>query len=180
MSVPAPSPVLSFEKARHIVEQHAAYLAPAGKESLELLDSCGRILAEPIVADRNFPSFHRVARDGYAVIASDLSHLPASLNVIGEVRAGASASSLPTLNLGQAVAIMTGAPAPPGADAVVMVEYTSRQGNQVEITRGITAGENIVKIGLEAKRGQPLLSTGMRMDQAAIAVAAAVGKTHLS
>ena len=163
-----------------MVEQHAAQLQPAGKESLELLDSHGRVLAEPITADRNFPPFRRAARDGYAVIASDLSHLPGTLNVIGEIRAGVPAGSLPTLVSGEAAAIMTGAPAPSGADAVVMVEYTTRQGEQVEIIKGITAGENIVEIASEARRGELLLSTGMRMDQAAIAVAASVGKTHLS
>lgn len=174
------SSVLSFEEARHVVEQHAAQLTPVGKESLELLDSCGRVLAEPISADRNFPPFRRVARDGYAVIASDLSHLPATLNVIGEIRAGVPANSLPSLVSGQAAAIMTGAPAPTGADAVVMVEYTSHDGDQVEIAKSVASGENIVEIGSEAKRGELLLSAGMRMDQTAIAVAASVGKTRLA
>lgn len=177
---PEPSSVFSFEEARRVVEQHATQLQPVGKESLELLDSHGRALAEPITADRNFPPFRRVARDGYAVIASDLSHLPATLNVIGEIPAGIPARSLPVLVSGQAAAIMTGAPAPQGADAVVMVEYTSRHGNQVEIAKGISAGDNIVDAGSEAKRGELLLSVGMRMDQAAIAVAASVGKTRLS
>ena len=63
-----------------------------------------------------------------------------------------------TLKPGEAAAIMTGAPAPPGADAVVMIEYTSRNGDQVEITKGIAAGDNIVPIGAEAKRGDRLLS----------------------
>lgn len=177
---PEPSSVFSFEEARRVVEQHATQLQPVGKESLELLDSHGRALAEPITADRNFPPFRRVARDGYAVIASDLSHLPATLNVIGEIPAGIPARSFPVLVSGQAAAIMTGAPAPQGADAVVMVEYTSRHGNQVEIAKGISAGDNIVDAGSEAKRGELLLSVGMRMDQAAIAVAASVGKTRLS
>jgi molybdopterin molybdotransferase len=74
---------------------------------------------------------------------------------------------------------MTGAPAPPGADAIVMVEYTSRQDNRVEITKGISAGDNIVPAGFEAKRGERLLSPGIRLDHAAIAVAASVGRTHL-
>jgi len=74
---------------------------------------------------------------------------------------------------------MTGAPAPSGADAVVMVEYTSLQDDRVQITQGISAGGNIVPIGSEAKRGQRLLDAGMRLDQAAIAIAASVGKTRL-
>lgn len=171
--------VLSFEDARHVVEQHAAQLNSSSKELVELLDSHGRILAESVSADRNFPPFRRVARDGYAVIASDLRFVPATLTVIGEIRAGAAIGSIPSLTSGHAVSIMTGAPAPDGADAVVMVEYTSCQENQVEITQRVVAGENIVDIGSEAKRGDVLLKAGVRMDQAAISVAASVGKARL-
>ncbi len=175
----ARSAVLSFEDARHMVETHAAQLAPVGKEPLELLDGLGRILAETVAADRNFPPFRRAARDGYAVIANDLSTVPVTLRVVGEIRAGAKPESIPSIRSGQAATIMTGAPAPAGSDAVVMVEYTSLQGDHVEINQGISAGDNIVAVGSEAKRGERLLSAGMRFDQAAIAVAASVGKTRL-
>ncbi len=178
-AVPEPSLILSFEDARHLVEEHAARLRPRGKELLDLLDSPGRALAEPVAADRNFPPFPRAARDGYALRASDLAQLPASLAVIGEIKAGAAPEEIPALQPGQAASIMTGAPAPPGADTVVMVEYTSRQGDRVEIKKGAAAGENIVPAGSEAKRGERLLSPGMRLDHAAIAVAASVGRAHL-
>jgi molybdopterin molybdotransferase len=162
------------------VEEHAARLRPRGKELVELLDSAGQVLAEPVIADRNFPPFPRATRDGYAVRAGDLAQLPAKLEVIGEIKAGVAPSEVPVkLEPGQAAGIMTGAPAPPGADAVVMVEYTSRAGNTVEITKGIAAGDNIVPVGSEAKRGQRLLSPGIRLDHAAIAVAASVGRSHL-
>jgi molybdopterin molybdotransferase len=75
---------------------------------------------------------------------------------------------------------MTGAPAPQGADAVVMVEYTSLSGDRVTITRGITAGDNIVPAGSEAKSGDTLLQPGTRIDYGAIAVAASVGRESLS
>jgi len=176
-SMPEPSTILSFEQARHVVEEHAATLRPRGKELVELLDSRGKILAEPVVADRNFPPFPRATRDGYAVRAADLAKLPATLKVVGEIKAGASAAF--NVESGQAVAIMTGAPAPPGCDAVVMVEYTSRDGEQVRITRGVAAGDNIVPIASEAKRGDRLLSPGVRLDHAAIAVAASVGRSRL-
>ncbi|HSS96873.1 MAG TPA: gephyrin-like molybdotransferase Glp, partial [Terriglobales bacterium] len=176
---PVSSSVLSFEDARHAVEAQAAKAIPVGKESLELLDSFGRILAEPIFADRNFPPFRRAARDGYAVIADDLAKLPSTLQVVGEIRAGEKPESLPSIKSGQAATIMTGAPAPAGADAVVMVEYTSQQGGRVVINKGISAGDNIVPIGSEAKRGEQLLTAGMRLDHAAIAIAASVGKTHV-
>jgi molybdopterin molybdotransferase len=171
--------ILSFEEARHVVEEHAASVHPRGKELVELLDSAGQILAEPVSADRNFPPFPRATRDGYAVRAADLAKLPAALEVIGEIKAGARADAILNVEAGQAVSIMTGAPAPPGSDAVVMVEYTSRDGGQVTITKGISAGENIVPIASEAKRGDRLLSPGVRLDHAAIAVAASVGRSHL-
>jgi molybdopterin molybdotransferase len=169
--------MLSFEQARHVVEQHASWLRPQGKERVGLLASLGRVLAEPLVADRNFPPFPRATRDGYALRAADLSRLPAMLAVVGEIKAGAE----PTIQVasGQAAAIMTGAAAPGGADSVVMVEYTSRKGDKVEVSRGIAVGENIVLPGAEAKRGERLLSPGVRLDPAAIALASSVGKPDL-
>ena len=174
------SPILSFEDARHLVERHAAQLRPRGEQIVELLESVGRILAEPVAADRNIPAFPRAARDGYAVRAADLAELPVKLQVIGEIKAGAAPEQIPTVQPGQAAAIMTGASAPPGADAVVMVEYTSHRDGVVEITRGVAAGDNIVPAGSEARRGDRLLVPGMRVDYTAIAVAAAVGKSRLS
>ncbi|HXZ39943.1 MAG TPA: gephyrin-like molybdotransferase Glp [Terriglobales bacterium] len=168
---------LSFEDARHTVEEHASHLRPRGKELLELLDAVGLVLAEPVFADRNLPPFPRATRDGYAVRTADLAHLPATLQVVGEIKAGANTSI--ELESGQAAAIMTGAPAPPGADSVVMVEYTSRTGDRVEIMKAVAAGDNIVPTGSEARRGERLLSPGTRLDHAAIAVASSVGRSHL-
>jgi len=178
-ALPEPSSILTFVEARHLVEEHAARLRPRGKELVDLLESAGQVLAEPVAADRNFPPFPRATRDGYAVRAADLIQIPATLEVVGEIKAGASPEAAIRLEPGQTAAIMTGAPAPAGADAVVMVEYTSRYGGRVEITKGISAGDNIVPIGSEAKRGVRLLSPGTRLDHAAIAVAASVGRTHL-
>ena len=177
--MPQPSTILSFEQARHVVEEHAATLRPRGKELVELLDSQGQILAEAVLADRNFPPFPRATRDGYAVRAADLAKLPATLKVIGEIKAGAAADGALKVEPGAAAAIMTGAPAPPGSDAVVMVEYTSRDGDQVTITKGIAAGDNIVPIAAEAKRGDRLLSPGVRLNHAEIAVAASAGRSRL-
>ncbi len=179
MSTPVSAPILSFEQARHVVEEHAATLRPRGKELVELLDSPGQVLAEPLLADRNFPPFPRATRDGYAVRSADLASLPAKLKVIGEIKAGGAADVRLNIESGQAAAIMTGGPAPPGSDAVVMVEYTSRDGDQVAITKGIAAGDNIVPIASEAKRGDRLLSPGLWLDHAAIAVAASVGRSRL-
>jgi len=172
-----PPTVLSFEAARRAVEEHAAGLRPRNKELLELLDSLGQVLAEPVLADRNFPPFSRATRDGYAVRAADLAQLPARLKVTGEIKAGA--ESALKIQTGQTAAIMTGAAVPDGADAVVMVEYSKPDAHHVEILRGATPGENIVPAGAEAKRGERLLAPGMRLDHTAIAVAASVGKSRL-
>jgi molybdopterin molybdotransferase len=177
--MPTSETILTFEQARHVVEEHAATLRPRGKELVELLDSPGQVLAEPVVADRNFPPFPRATRDGYAVRASDLAQLPATLKVVAEIKAGGMVDATFKLESGQAAAIMTGAPAPLGSDAVVMVEYTSRGNDYVTITKGIATGDNIVPVAAEAKRGDRLLSPGLRLDHAAIAVAASVGRSRL-
>ena len=163
-----------------MVEEHSAGLRAGAVEEQALLKSIGRVLAEPIHADRDFPPFPRAARDGYALRSTDLGHVPAVLELIGEIKAGIGTADMPQeITTGQVVAIMTGAPVPVAADAVVMVEYTRRQGNRVEVLRGVTAGENIVPRGSEARSGTLLLSVGSRLDEAAIAVAASVGRSCL-
>jgi len=180
-ALPQPPSILTFEEARHVVEGHAAQLRPRIKEKVELLASIGRILAEPIAADRDFPPFRRAMRDGYALRAADLTNLPVTLEVIGEIKAGAAPEALPReVAAGQAAAIMTGAPAPDGADAVVMVEYTSLSGQRVTVTRAVGSGDNIVAAGSEARKGQVLLHHGTRMDYGAIALAASVGLQSVS
>jgi molybdopterin molybdotransferase len=175
-ALPDTPAILSFEEARHQVERHAAGVRPTAVENVDLLNASGRILAQTISADRDFPPFRRAMRDGYAVRAADLAQLPATLDVIGEIKAGAAPRDMPpSVAVGQAVAIMTGAPAPEGADAVVMVEYTSLKDDRVTITRSVASGDNVVPAGSEAPRGQALLEPGMRLDYGAIAVAASVG-----
>src|ERR1700730_12307029 len=80
--------VVSFEEARHLVEQHAAGVSPGEVETVELLTGPGRVLAEGILADRDFPPFARATRDGYAVRSADLAKVPGRLEVVGEVKAG--------------------------------------------------------------------------------------------
>lgn len=172
--------VLSFEDARRVVEEHAAKLSAPVTEWVGLQAASGRVLAEDVFADRDLPPFPRSTRDGYAVRSDDVAKLPATLDVIGEIKAGEQEEKIPTaVEPGQTVSIMTGAPVPSGADSVVMVEYTTRRGNRVEIARSTAPGENIVPCGAEAKRGSRLLGRGMRLNEAAIAVAASVGKSRL-
>src|SRR5215831_12606690 len=116
MPSPTPALVLPFEQARQLVEEHAQRLRPKGRELLSLLDGAGRVLAEDIRADRDIPPFARATRDGYALRAADVAKLPATLEVVGELRAGASGKDLQPLQPGQAISIMTGAAVPDSAD----------------------------------------------------------------
>jgi molybdopterin molybdotransferase len=176
----AQSLVLSFEDARRMVEDHAAHLSPGAIESAGLLLSAGRVLAETIHADRDIPPFDRSTRDGYAVRAADLDALPARLKVIGEIKAGPLPGDSPRkLVPGEAFSIMTGAPVPQGADAVVMVEYTVSRGDHVEITKSVAPGENIVAQGAEARSGSVVLDRGTRLNESVIALAASVGRSQL-
>jgi len=178
--VSTPAKVLSFEDARRTVEQQAALVRPVGTESVELLSAAGRVLADATIADRDLPPFPRSTRDGYAVRSADVAHVPATLEVIAEIRAGEKVANLPAvITMGQAAAIMTGAPVPGGADAVVMVEYSSSRGARVEISRPVQPGENIVPRGAEARAGSVLVEPGRRLNDAAIALAASAGKSEL-
>ena len=172
--------VLGFEEARRVVEEHASKLSPLPTEIVDLLAADRRVLAQAILSDRDLPPFPRSTRDGYALRSGDLTAVPVSLEVIAEIRAGERVENIPgNLKTGQAVSIMTGAPVPLGADAVVMVEYTSQKDGRVEISRGVAAGENIVPRGAEAKQGSVLVECGVRLDAPAIALAASAGKSQL-
>jgi molybdopterin molybdotransferase len=180
MSSSPNSLVLSFEEARRVVEQHALSVQTPETEVVELLACFGRVLAQDVSCDRDLPPFARSTRDGYAVRSADVAKVPRTLDVIAEVKAGENPDKIPEkIDSGKAVAIMTGAPVPSGADSVVMVEYTSEHDHRVEITRTIASGENIVPAGAEARQGSTLLSRGTRLNEAAVALAASVGKSRL-
>jgi len=183
---------VSFEEARHLVEQFAAGVSPQEVETVDLLAGLGRVLAEGILADRDFPPFARATRDGYAVRAADVAEIPARLEVVGEVKAGDwPEPGVCSVGRGQSVGIMTGAPLPEGADAVVMVEHTlpipetavklagKFVDKLVEVRRSISIGENFVPRGAEARAGQRLLDRGRRLDHGGIAIAASVGKSRV-
>lgn len=170
----------TFKEARQIVEDRAAQVTPGTHEQVDLLAGAGRVLAQAVIADRDIPPFPRSTRDGYAVRSSDLRQVPAMLKVIGEIRAGERAENIPTrISADEVAAIMTGAPIPDGADAVVMVEYTSLDGKLVTVSRGVAAGENIVPRGAEARIGSTLIDRGVRLNEAAIGLAASAGCARL-
>jgi len=159
---------LSLDEARSCVLREVRPLTPTGR--IAALAAAGRILAETIAADRDYPPFDRSARDGFAVRSADV---PGELEILGEVRAGEVFSRI--VGPGQAVEIMTGAPLPAGADAVVMIEHTSREANRVKIERQVKSGENFNPRGVEAPLGTPLLRPGHRLGAAEIGLLAMAG-----
>jgi molybdopterin molybdotransferase len=166
-------PPLSFPDARATVlrEVRARRVTPPTEEAT-LATSPGRILAENVPTDRDYPPFNRSVRDGFAVRADDL---PGRLRVIGEVRAGETFSGV--LRKGQAVEIMTGAPVPSGADAIVMIEHCVRHDDgTVEFDRMAASGSNIAAAACEARAGQVVLPAGTRIDYTAVAWLAAIGR----
>ena len=181
MVTPSSTKLLSFADARQIVERRAATLSPTEPELTGLLDAVGLVLAEDLLADRDFPPFPRATRDGFAVRAADVQSVPARLHCVGEIKAGATidASGI-SVGPGEVVEIMTGAPVPVGADAVVMVEYTASANARVTVQRAVKAGENVVPVGAEARRGDVMVPKGTRVQHAAVAVAAAVGRPEIA
>jgi molybdopterin molybdotransferase len=175
--------VLTFDQAYETVLTYCRSTPAPPSRTVKLERALGRVLAETILADRDFPPFHRSTRDGYALRSADLATLPAMLRKTGQIKAGGKFTG--TVSSGEAVEIMTGAAVPAGADAVVMVEYTAQKNGaakvevQVEVQRAVVAGENVVAAGAEARAGDKLLPKGMRLGPAQIAMAAAVGKATL-
>jgi molybdopterin molybdotransferase len=160
-------------RARVIAEVRGARKTPATEEA-GLDRAAGRVLAEPVAADRDSPAVARSVRDGYAVRAADL---PGELLIIGEVRAGERFPG--TLGASQAVEIMTGAPMPAGADAVVMVEHTRRVNGRVQIERSAEPGQFINPKGCEASTGEVVLDPGKRLDYSDVAMLAAFGRSRM-
>src|SRR5208282_3445043 len=151
--------MISYVEARRIVAEVALRTqggrAPA-HENVALAAALGRVLAAPLDADRDAPPFHRSTRDGFAVRAADVANVPATLALVGEIRAGAEFTG--AVRPGECVQIMTGAAVPSGADAVAMIEHTEPQGGAVVVTRSVAAGANVVPRGSEAKAGDALLA----------------------
>ncbi len=168
--------MLSYQEARQkVLTVISSGATQPPTETVELAAGLSRILAEEVRADRDYPPFPRSTRDGYAVRAADIATVPATLRRTGEVRAGEAFSG--TVGRGECIQIMTGAPAPAGAEAVVMIEDTQARGDRVVINRSLAVGTNIVPQGSEAARGALLLSPGTHIGYTEISVLAQVGHT---
>lgn len=169
--------MLSYEEARRkVIEQVGTMRGPRASGSVSVWDALGLVLAEEVRTDRQYPPFDRSTRDGYAVRAKD-AQPGAQLRCAGEIKAGDTVTE--ALAPGTCVQIMTGAAVPAGADAVVMIEYTQREGDLIRFERAAQARQNIVPRGSEARRGQAILTPGMRLGFAELALAAQVGATQL-
>ena len=166
----------SFDEAAATVMEFARGLRAAQRktERVDLENAQGRVLARGVVADQDQPPFARSTRDGFACRAAEISS-HGSLPVAGMTHAGEAPAG--PLAAGHVWEIMTGAPAPHGADAVVMIEHVARDGGRIRLLekRTIKAGENIVAQGAQARRGAEVLSAGAVIGPAQIALAAACG-----
>jgi molybdopterin molybdotransferase len=152
-----------------------------GLEKVDILGSLGRVIGEDILAPRDIPPLDNSAMDGYAVRVADIRgasrERPISLQVIEDLPAGA----LPQRSVakGQAVRIMTGAPVPGGADAVVMVEDTERAGHEVRVFLGISSGENIRRAGEYIREGDRVIAKGSVIGAAEVGMLASVGRAFV-
>ena len=179
--------LLPPDEARDLMLSHLSQPKP-DSESIDVISSLNRILAEDILAPQPLPDFQRTTVDGYAVHASDThgasDSLPAYLTLIGEVPMGDSPEF--EIKQGQCALIHTGGMLPNGADAVVMIEYTQtirRDGQlpaptgnaEIEISRAVADGENVIRIGEDVAQGQLVLPKGTLVRPAEIGGLMALG-----
>ncbi len=166
--------MLSVEEA---LAQLLADIAPLPVEEAPLLECLDRVLARDAMADTDLPPFANSAMDGYAVRAVDTVGAtegnPRRLPVVGEVAAGDPGTT--PLPAGAAVRIMTGAPVPPGADAVIPVEQTRALGEAVDLLATVKAGACVRPAGDDARRGQRVLAAGAVLRPGEIGLLASIG-----
>jgi molybdopterin molybdotransferase len=169
--------MLSYEQARNkVIEQVAKREGPRATTVVSVWGALGLVLAQDVKTDREYPPFDRSTRDGYAVRSKEAAP-GAQLKCVGEIKAGDTVTD--ALAERTCLQIMTGAAVPSGADAVVMIEHTSRNSDVVRFERAAQQGQNIVPKGSEAAAAQTILTPGMRLGYAELALAAQVGAVQL-
>lgn len=167
-------PMLSVEEA---LERVLGEFHPLEPERVPILEALGRVLAEDVYADMDIPPCANSAMDGYAVLAADTAgagrRVPRRLRVVGDLAAGSVAET--EVTPGTAMRIMTGAPIPPGADAVVPVEDTEAEGEWVDVFTEAEVGQYVRPAGEDVRRGTLVLRQGMRTRPQEVGMLAALG-----
>ena len=168
-------PMLSVEEA---LERVLSTFAPLPPERVPILETLGQVLAEDVYADMDIPPLTNTAMDGYAVRAADTAGAsldrPARLRVVYDLAAGYTTDVAVTP--GTAIRIMTGAPIPPGADAVVRFEDTKQEGEWVEVFSEVPVGKNVRYAGEDVKKGALILPKGTEIRPQEIGMLAALGR----
>jgi putative molybdopterin biosynthesis protein len=171
--------LLSFDEAKQLLEKSFS-AKPVGEEQVAISKAHDRVLAQDIVSPMDIPSFSRSTVDGYAVKAADTfgasEDKPVSLRFCGHIAIGEPPKV--AVEKGLVAEIVTGAPLPDGADAVVMVEQTSRQGDNVLIRRPVAGSENVMAAGSDIRKGETALKKGRVLGSREIGVLAAIGLTE--
>ena len=161
----------AFEDARRIVLEN---IVPLKSQLVPLHDALGRAAAEGIAAAWDMPAWDNSAMDGFAVRAADCRSLPVTLRISGYLPAGESATE--GVEAGCAVKIMTGAPIPPGCDAVVPFEETEENSDTVTLTRTVSPGQHIRLKGEDVAAGTLFLAAGRQIGPPGISMLASFGK----
>lgn len=168
---PSAFPMIEPEEATRIIFENVAAPGPNEIETVSLTEGDGRVLAEDIYATENMPPFDTTAVDGYALLAADGM---SPRHITGDQTAGR-ISGL-QVEPGTAVRIMTGAPLPPRADSVIMVEDTAEQNSTLEVRKQPTVGDNIRPNGQDLQAGQQVLSAGVILGPAELGLIATVNR----
>lgn len=166
---------VSIAEAREII---LGSIRALGSETVGLSDALGRVLAEDVRAEHRVPPHDNSGMDGYAVRSADLRSVPAVLQLVETVPAGKRSSR--KLGPGETIRIMTGAPIPEGADAVIMQEYTERESDRVTMLRVAESGANIRRAGSDVDPDTTVAVTGAVLRPAHIGMLAAIGRTQLA
>ena len=171
----SPYPMVPIDEAQRII---ATFAAPLASEEIDSLYADGRVLAEDVFAPGPLPDVPKAAVDGYALIAADGL---VERRVLGELTAGgAGVSHEAPLQPGTAVRIMTGAPLPPGADAVIMVEQTEERDGMVRINHGVARGDSVHKVGQDISDSELVLARSTSLGAAEIGLLATIGRVRVA
>jgi molybdenum cofactor synthesis domain-containing protein len=171
--------LISYQEAKEIIDRHVHPITRT--ETVPIDNAVNRVLVDDLIAKMNVPPFSRATMDGYAVKSKDTfgagQFKPNVFKIIGELHAGE--NPLKKIKSGECIQISTGAVMPDGADAVMMVEDTEREGATVKFFKSVTPGANIGKMGEDIKEGTVVLKAGVFLDAGKVGVIASQGLSRV-